>query len=145
MSKKVTLRIDVDNPLDLSARQVGELLYRLINVGMDDAQQVIEAEEGDVDEAEMAASLDITSIVASPVHPEPGEGDQRVPLRATETNRCLVIVSGGVADYVCDEGVAVELFDWDNYRVESPEGQAEMRVPASFMDLALPAGVPVQR
>ena len=145
MSKKVTLRIDVDTHLNLSARQVGELVYRLINAGLEDAQQTIETNEGDVAGAEMAASLDITSIVACPVHPEDGDSDQVVPLSATAMNRCLVIVSGGVADYVHDEGVDVELFDWDNYRAETAEGRAEMHVPAHFVDLAQTAGVPVQR
>jgi hypothetical protein len=56
-----------------------------------------------------------------------------------------VIVSGGVADYVYDEGVEVELFDWDNYRDETAEGRADMRVSAYFKDLAEAAGVPVQR
>lgn len=145
MTKKVQVVINLGTAFNLSARQVGELLYRLINVGMEDAQQVIEDEEGDVAGAEMAASLDITSIVACPVHPEDGDSDQGVPLSATAMNRCLVIVSGGVADYVHDEGVEVELFDWDNYRAETAEGRAEMHVPAHFADLAQPAGVPVQR
>lgn len=145
MTKKVQVVINLGTAFNLSARQVGELLYRLINVGMEDAQQVIEDEEGDVAGAEMAASLDITSIVACPVHPEGSESDQVVPLSATAMNRCLVIVSGGVADYVHDEGVEVELFDWDNYRAETAEGRAEMHVPAHFVDLAQPAGVPVQR
>jgi hypothetical protein len=50
-----------------------------------------------------------------------------------------------VADYVYDEGVEVELFDWDNYRDETAEGRADMRVSAHFKDLAESAGVPVQR
>ena len=145
MTKKVQVVINLGTAFNLSARQVGELLYRLINVGMEDAQQVIEDEEGDVAGAEMAASLDITSIVACPVHPEDGDSDQVVPLSATAMNRCLVIVSGGVADYVHDEGVEVELFDWDNYRAETAEGRVEMHVPAHFVDLAQPAGVPVQQ
>jgi len=145
MSKQVTLRIDVDTHFNLSARQVGELVYRLINAGLEDAQQTIENGEGDVGGAEMATSLNFTSIVACPVYPEAGESDQGVPLSATAMTRCLVIVSGGVADYVHDEGVEVELFDWDNYRAETAEGRVEMHVPAHFVDLAQPAGVPVQQ
>ena len=145
MSRKVTLRIDVDTNLNLSARCVGDLVYRLINAGLEDARQTIENGEGDVVGAEMAIALNFMSIVACPVHPDAGESDQVVQSGATALNRCLVIVSGGVADYVCDEGVAVELFDWDNYRAETAEGRAEMRVPAYFMDLASPVGVPVQR
>jgi hypothetical protein len=145
MSKKVTLRIDIETGLNLSARQVGELVYQLINTGLEDARKTIETNEGDVVAAEMATLLDFTSIVACPVHPEAGESDQCVPLSTPAMNRCLVIVSGGVADYVHDEGVEVELFDWDNYRAETAEGRAEMHVPAHFVDLAQPAGVPVQR
>jgi|GEM_PF-5366978 len=147
MSKKVTLRIEVDTPLNLSARLVGELLYRLVNVGLADARQAIVRNEGDVVGAEMAASLNFTSIVAGSVNPGEGEGEgeHTVKLGIAATNRCLVIVSGGVAGYVYDEGVEVELFDWDNYRDETVEGRADMRVSAHFKDLAESAGVPVQR
>ena len=49
MSRKVTLRIDVDTNLNLSARCVGDLVYRLINAGLEDARQTIENGEGDFD------------------------------------------------------------------------------------------------
>lgn len=145
MSKKVTLRVDVDTPLNLSARLVGELLYRLLNVGLADARQTILRNEGDVVGAEMAASLNFSRIVACPVNSGANEGMHIAKLGIAATNRCLVIVSGGVADYVYDEGVEVELFDWDNYRDETAEGRADMRVSAHFKDLAESAGVPVQR
>ena len=146
MSKKVTLRVDVDTPLNLSARLVGELLYRLLNVGLADARQTILRNEGDVVGAEMAASLNFSRIVACPVNSGANEGEHIAKkLGIAATNRCLVIVSGGVADYVYDEGVEVELFDWDNYRDETAEGRADMRVSAHFKDLAEAAGVPVQR
>jgi hypothetical protein len=145
MSKKLTLRIDVDTPLNLTARQVGELVYRLINVGLDDARQTIVRNAGDVVGAEMATSLNFTSIVACPVSSGADEGEQALKLGIAATNRCLVIVSGGVADYVYDDGVEVELFDWDNYRDETAEGRADMRVSAHFKDLAESVGVPVQR
>jgi len=145
MSKKVTLRIDIKTSLNLSARQVGELVYRLLESGLESARQTTEQNEGDVVASEMATSLNFMSIVACPVHPTAGESEHAVQLRPTATNRCLVIVSGGVADYVHDEGVEVELFDWDNYRAETAEGRAEMHVPAHFVDLAQPAGVPVQQ
>lgn len=58
--------------------------------------------------------------------------------------RCLVMVSGGVADTVSDPGVDVEVFDWDNYRAESPAGRLEMGLPHHFKDLAAPLGIPVQ-
>lgn len=145
MSKQVTLRIDADTPLNLSARQVGELVYRLINAGLEDARKTIDMNEGNVVEAEMATSLNFTSIVACPVNSEASEGEHAVKLGITATSRCLVIVSGGVADYVYDDGVEVELFDWDNYRDETAEGRVDMRVPAHFKDLAESAGVPCQQ
>jgi hypothetical protein len=145
MSKKVTLRIDVETPLNLSARQVGELVYRLIQSGLEDARKTIDMNEGNVVEAEMATSLNFKSVVAYPVSSGADEGGQVVKLGIAATTRCLVIVSGGVADYVYDDGVEVELFDWDNYRDETAEGRADMRVSAHFKDLAESVGVPVQR
>lgn len=145
MSKHITLRIDADTHLNLSARQVGELVYRLIESGLEDARKTIDMNEGNVVEAEMATSLNFTSIVACPVNSEANEGEHAVKLGIAATNRCLVIVSGGVADYVYDDGVEVELFDWDNYRDETAEGRVDMRVSAHFKDLAEVAGVPVQR
>ena len=145
MSKRITLRIDADTPLNLSARQVGELVYRLIQSGLEDARKTIDMNEGNIVEAEMATSLNFTSVVACPVSSGADEGGQAVKLGIAATNRCLVIVSGGVADYVYDDGVEVELFDWDNYRDETAEGRADMRVSAHFKDLAESVGVPVQR
>lgn len=57
------------------------------------------------------------------------------------TPRVLVVVNGGIADPVCDEGVDVEVFDWDNYR-DDPEGAGP--VPSHFRDLAEPIDVPVE-
>ena len=145
MSKRITLRIDADTPLNLSARQVGELVYRLIQSGLEDARKTIDMNEGNIVEAEMATSLNFTSVVACPVSSEVSEGEHAVKLGIAASNRCLVIVSGGVADYVYDDGVEVELFDWDNYREETAEGRADLRVSAHFKDLAESVGVPVQR
>jgi len=58
--------------------------------------------------------------------------------------RCLVIVSEGVADPVCDPDVDVEVFDWDNYRAETPRGRLEMRLPLHFRDLAAHLDIPLQ-
>lgn len=55
--------------------------------------------------------------------------------------RVLVVVSGGIADPVYDDGVDVEIFDWDNYH-DDPEGAGP--VPAHFRDLAEPINVPVE-
>lgn len=51
--------------------------------------------------------------------------------------RVLITVSGGVADYVCDPGVDVELFDFD---VEKDDPTGTSKLPAHFSDLALSVG-----
>lgn len=56
--------------------------------------------------------------------------------------RVLVVVNGGVADYVSDDGIDVHVFDFDNYR-DDPAGTE--KVPAEFADLAAPFGAPVER
>lgn len=61
---------------------------------------------------------------------------------APEKPRVLITVSGGVADYVADEGIDVEMFDHDNFKAD-PVGTA--LVPAHFRDLAEPVGVPVEK
>jgi len=55
------------------------------------------------------------------------------------TPRVLVVVHGGIADPVSDDGVDVEVFDWDNYNDDPETGG----VPDHFADLAEPLGVPV--
>lgn len=55
--------------------------------------------------------------------------------------RVLIVVSGGIADYVADEGVAVEIFDFDNYKAD-PENTD--KVPAHFRDMAEMADVPFE-
>lgn len=57
------------------------------------------------------------------------------------TPRCLVVVSGGVASYMADNGVSVEVFDWDNYNTH-PESTGG--VPEEFADLAKLCNVPVE-
>lgn len=57
--------------------------------------------------------------------------------------RVLIVVGGGVADPVYDEGVDVEVFDWDNYNDENDGEIPPPGVSARFADLAEPIGVPV--
>lgn len=59
----------------------------------------------------------------------------------TGAPRVLVVVSGGIADYVSDEGLDVEIFDRDNHE-DDPDGTSP--VPAHFRDLAVPIDVPVE-
>lgn len=56
-------------------------------------------------------------------------------------NRVLITVSGGVADYVCDPGLDVEIFDRDNYDADPDETDG---VPSHFADLAGPSEIPVR-
>lgn len=51
-------------------------------------------------------------------------------------------MSHGIADYLADSGIDVEIYDFDNYKAD-PVGTEP--VPAHFADLAEPVGVPVQR
>lgn len=53
--------------------------------------------------------------------------------------RVLITVSGGIADYVCDEGVDVEKFDFDDFNDAEDD---YIKLPKSFIDLAIQAGVP---
>lgn len=54
--------------------------------------------------------------------------------------RVLVIVSGGVAEFVADTGVEVAVFDWDNYRAD-PVGTP---IPSAlFADMANDCDIPV--
>lgn len=55
--------------------------------------------------------------------------------------RVLIVVRGGVSDYVKDGVVEVETFDFDNYH-DDPEDTLKVR--KDFADLALPIDVPVE-
>jgi len=54
--------------------------------------------------------------------------------------RVLIVVTDGVADYYCDKGVDVEIFDWDNYK-DDPVATAG--VSESFRDLIEGTGIPI--
>ena len=58
----------------------------------------------------------------------------------TARNRVLITVSGGSADYVCDPGLDVAVFDHDNYAFDPARTGG---VPARFADLATPLEIPV--
>lgn len=62
-----------------------------------------------------------------------------INLTLAKPRRVLVSVKGGVADAVWDEGVDVEIFDWDNYEAGDKQG-----VQSTFADLAAPFGAPVE-
>lgn len=56
--------------------------------------------------------------------------------------RVLVSVLGGVAEFVCDDGIEVIVFDHDNYS-DDPENTDA--APVHYADLAAQASVPVLR
>lgn len=58
--------------------------------------------------------------------------------------RVLITVSGGIAEWVGDDGVRVEHFDWDNYNQEDEAGQKSMALSEAFRDLAAPMGIPIE-
>ena len=59
----------------------------------------------------------------------------------TARPRALITVSGGVASVNADPNVEVEVFDFDNYKVDP---QNTSKVPAHFADLAQAAGAPYE-
>lgn len=61
-------------------------------------------------------------------------------VRDRAPGRVLVTVSGGVADYVADPGVKVEVFDFDNYRADQRQTD---KVPLEFAHLAVPTCAPL--
>lgn len=67
-----------------------------------------------------------------------GVGQPQPPAAPTKP-RVLVIVSGGIADYVADD-VDVEVFDWDNYKDDPRHTDG---APEHFRDLAEPCNVPI--
>lgn len=69
------------------------------------------------------------------------EGDDARSRTPPTAPRVLVTVSGGVAEYIADDGVEVVVFDHDDHTV----GGKASDVPSRFGDLAQRAGVPVSQ
>jgi hypothetical protein len=120
---QVNLSIKVKTNANVSGEDVAKILRRLIDAGLSDARSTVESGEGDLKAAELATDLNISAPVV------------------TKEPRVLVTVNGGIADYVADAGVDVEVFDHDNYK-DDPEGTGG--VPAHFADLAEPIDVAVE-
>ena len=86
----------------------------------------------------------------------PEEYRKHLQLEPYKTPRVLITVNGGIADYVCDEGVDVAVFDRDNFESELlPElidnnedgvdaAMSNHAVPKKFRDLAEPLDVPTE-
>lgn len=62
--------------------------------------------------------------------------------QSTKAPRVLVVVKGGFANPVSDEGVDVVVFDWDEYK-NDPECTAG--IPARFADLGKGHGIPIDQ
>ncbi|WP_157497418.1 hypothetical protein [Diaphorobacter sp. J5-51] len=116
---KLIVNIEADN--DFTDADVEQILDRLIKIGLQDADRTLMNDEGDTEAADRAICVNISAPKA---------------LQA----RCLVVVSGGVADYICDGDVDVEVFDWDNYK-DDPENTP--LPPSHFADLSVAVDVPV--
>jgi len=54
--------------------------------------------------------------------------------------RVLIVVSGGVAEFVADDGVDVAIFDWDDYESDP---SVTSKPPRHFEDLAVRCDIPV--
>lgn len=124
--KEYTVRIKVaTNRDDVNQSDIASAISKLLSEGLADAANTLEENEGDIKSAQLATDLNI-------YEPEAFRGS---------SNRVLVTVSGGVADYIQDAGLDVEVFDWDNYNAD-PEGTEP--VPHHFADLAEGTDIPVQ-
>lgn len=106
----------------ISDEALAKALDALIEGGLADAGSVLMTGSGNREFAELVTSVDISAPVI-----------QAKP-------RVLVTVSGGIADYVSDPGVEVEIFDRDNHDPENP-ADTDL-VSAHFADLAAPIDVP---
>lgn len=116
---KLDLRVRIANP-NISGEEIAALIARLIQCGVEDAQETLRNGEGDIDTAELATRLEISTQIA--VEP-----------------RVLVVARDNGAEAFHDDGVRVALFNVDDH-ADTPE-DVELP-PASFQDLAEQAGVP---
>lgn len=125
--KEFTVKIKVlTEREDINASEISGLINRLINIGIDDARDTVE--DGDLEEtdhAQMVLDLNFDE-------PETFEG---------RSDRVLVVVEGGIAEFEADEGVCVEVFDKDNYEADPVQTQA---ISADFGDLAERRDLPVE-
>lgn len=126
--RTIDLSIRVNTESDMTDADVARVVEQLLDQGISGAgkrlQHALSAPcPPEVGDLQLASELFISGV------------------EVADKPRVLITVSGGIAEYVCDEGVSVETFDWDNYK-EDPEETGP--VPAHFKDLAEPLGVPVE-
>lgn len=126
--RTINLSIRVQTESDMADSEIARVVEQLVDQGID------------------GAGKQLKNAMSAPYPPETGDIQLASELfisgvEVTSNPRVLIIVSGGVSDYVCDDGVDVETFDWDNYKV-APEETGP--VSAHFKDLAEPLGIPVE-
>jgi hypothetical protein len=126
--RTINLSIRVQTDSDMADTDVARVVEHLLDQGIDGAgKQLKDALSApyppEVADMQLASNLFVSGV------------------EVTTTPRVLITVSGGIADYVCDEGVDVEAFDWDNYN-DDPEWTGG--VSLHFKDLAEPLEIPVE-
>ncbi|EMM5100965.1 hypothetical protein ACK249_005148 [Pseudomonas aeruginosa] len=125
--QEVMLSIPVKTNVSVTPEEIAKAVQRLIEVGLAGVGATLEnaadGDESDGDAMKLATDLNIGAPVVA------------------KAPRVLVVVSGGIADPLYDDGVDVEVFDWDNY---SDDPKNTRRVPSHFADLAKPSEIPVE-
>ena len=126
--RTINLSIRVKTESDMTDADVARVVEHLLDQGIDGAgKQLKDALSApyppEVADMQLASDLFVSGV------------------DVTSAPRVLITVSGGIADYVCDEGVDVETFDWDNYN-DDPEWTGG--VSPHFKDLADPLEIPVE-
>lgn len=66
MAKQFNLNVTITTNADVTGEQVAEILKRLIDTGLSDAQDTIESGEGDLGSAELATDLNIGTPMVMP-------------------------------------------------------------------------------
>jgi len=124
---KLELTVRIEEPVapERVARVVEAIIFNGISVWrlISEGRVLMRIEGGDLEVARLASAMDILQpIVAKP-------------------SRVLVTVGGGLADYVSDGDVEIEIFDRDNFDDDPSYTRCP---PKHFADLAEPIGVPVR-
>lgn len=119
---KVLIEIETENQ-DACIEEIVDAVGSALKVGIADAAATVErADGGDLDTAEIVASL----VAGKPV---------------IATNpRVLVVIRDGVAESFADDGVDIELFDEVKQRTLPRNARG---VSSHFADLAIGARVPI--
>jgi hypothetical protein len=126
-----------DNPMQLKCEPALGLVFEL------DATQVIELDDDGFAIAvnTEGGPVEMEFIVSAPLRLPQVQTDTNPPFTPTKV---LVTVSGGVADYVSEGDVMVQVFDFDNYADEDTTQRKKMSLSGEWSALAQKANVPCQ-